>query len=115
MKNFKILKEKAEEKVKLNKLRIQGFFVALLSFMTTYSTYAYAEINGESIKTNLISNILLPISFVVVGFILIKELAKKSVAGILVVLIVGGFVIITIAQPDLIKSFGNFVKTILGL
>ncbi|MBI6112048.1 TcpD, partial [Clostridium perfringens] len=31
------------------------------------------------------------------------------------VLIVGGFVIIMIAQPDLMKSFGNFVKTILGL
>ncbi|MCH1964553.1 hypothetical protein MCG45_17140 [Clostridium perfringens] len=58
--------------------------------MTTYSTYAYADINGESIKSNLINNILLPISFVVVGFLLIKELAKKSVAGILVVLIVGG-------------------------
>ncbi|PWX54167.1 conjugal transfer membrane protein TcpD, partial [Clostridium perfringens] len=81
MKNFKNLKEKAAEKVKLNKLRIQGFFVALLSFMTTYSTYAYADINGESIKSNLINNILLPISFVVVGFLLIKELAKKSVAG----------------------------------
>ena len=91
MKNFKNLKEKVAEKVKLNKLRIQGFFVALLSFMTTYSTYAYADINGESIKSNLINNILLPISFV------------------------GGFVIIMIAQPDLMKSFGNFVKTILGL
>ncbi|MGU9451737.1 conjugal transfer membrane protein TcpD, partial [Clostridium perfringens] len=56
MKNFKNLKEKAAEKVKLNKLRIQGFFVALLSFMTTYSTYAYADINGESIKSNLINN-----------------------------------------------------------
>lgn len=44
--------------------------------MTTYSTYAYADINGESIKSNLINNILLPISFVVVGF-LIKELAKR--------------------------------------
>ncbi|HAT4274373.1 TPA: TcpD, partial [Clostridium perfringens] len=31
MKNFKNLKEKVAEKVKLNKLRIQGFFVALLS------------------------------------------------------------------------------------
>ncbi|HHD2786182.1 TPA: TcpD, partial [Clostridium perfringens] len=28
MKNFKNLKEKAAEKVKLHKLRIQGFFVA---------------------------------------------------------------------------------------
>ncbi len=46
--------------------------------MTTYSTYAYADINGESIKSNLINNILLPISFVVVGFLLIKELAKKE-------------------------------------
>ncbi|MBO3333123.1 TcpD, partial [Clostridium perfringens] len=73
MKNFKNLKEKVAEKVKLHKLRIQGFFVALLSFMTTYSTYAYADINGESIKSNLINNILLPISFVVVGFLLIKE------------------------------------------
>ena len=29
MKNFKNLKEKVAEKVKLNKLRIQGFFVFL--------------------------------------------------------------------------------------
>ncbi|AQW28427.1 TcpD (plasmid) [Clostridium perfringens] len=115
MKNFKNLKEKAAEKVKLNKLRIQGFFVALLSFMTTYSTYAYADINGESIKSNLITIIHYTISFVIVPFLLTKDPAKTSVAGILVVLIVGGFVIIMIAQPDLMKSFGNFVKTILGL
>lgn len=114
MKNFKNLKEKVAEKVKLNKLRIQGFFVALLSFMTTYSTYAYADINGESIKSNLINNILLPISFVVVGFLLIKELVKKSIAGIVVVLIVGGLVIVVIAQPDLIKIFGEWVRTIGG-
>ena len=110
MKNFKNLKEKAAEKV-----RIQGFFVALIAFMTTYNTYAYASIDGGNIKNNVINNILLPISFVVVGFLLIKELVKKSIAGIVVVLIVGGFVIIMIAQPDLMKSFGNFVKTILGL
>ncbi|EDT25759.1 TPA: conjugal transfer membrane protein TcpD [Clostridium perfringens] len=115
MKNFKNLKEKAAEKVKLHKLRIQGFFVALIAFMTTYNTYAYASIDGGNIKNNVINNILLPISFVVVGFLLIKELVKKSIAGIVVVLIVGGFVIIMIAQPDLMKSFGNFVKTILGL
>ena len=115
MKNFKNLKEKAAEKVKLHKLRIQEFFVALIAFMTTYNTYAYASIDGGNIKNNVINNILLPISFVVVGFLLIKELVKKSIAGIVVVLIVGGFVIIMIAQPDLMKSFGNFVKTILGL
>lgn len=111
MKYFNTLKEK----VKLHKLQIQGFFVALLAFMTTYNTYAYASIDGGNIKTNVINNILLPISFVVVGYLLIKELVKKSIAGIVVVLIVGGLVIVIIAQPDLIKSFGNFVKTILGL
>lgn len=111
MKYFNALKEK----VKLHKLQIQGFFVALLAFMTTYNTYAYASIDGGNIKTNVINNILLPISFVVVGYLLIKELVKKSIAGIVVVLIVGGLVIVIIAQPDLIKSFGNFVKTILGL
>ncbi|WP_416188315.1 conjugal transfer membrane protein TcpD [Clostridium perfringens] len=114
MKNFKNLKEKLAEKVKLHKLRIQGFFVALLSFMTTYNTYAYASIDGGNIKNNVINNILLPISFVVVGFLLIKELVKKSIAGIVVVLIVGGLVIVVIAQPDLIKIFGEWVRTIFG-
>ncbi|AMN30612.1 conjugal transfer membrane protein TcpD (plasmid) [Clostridium perfringens] len=115
MKNFKNLKEKAAERIKLHKFRIQGFFVALLAFMTTYNTYAYASIDGGAIKTNVINNILLPISFVVVGFLLIKELVKKSVAGIAVVLIVGGLVIVIIAKPELMKSFGDFVQSILGL
>ncbi|WP_416188248.1 conjugal transfer membrane protein TcpD [Clostridium perfringens] len=114
MKNFKNLKEKVAEKVKLHKLRIQGFFIALFSFMTMYSTYAYASIDGSAIKTNVINNILLPISFIVVGFLLIKELVKKSIAGIVVVLIVGGLVIVVIAQPDLIKIFGEWVRTIGG-
>ncbi|EHK2357526.1 TcpD [Clostridium perfringens] len=114
MKNFKNLKEKVADKFKLHRLRIQGVFVALVAFMTTYNTYVYASIDGGTIKTNVINNILLPISFVVVGFLLIKELAKKSVAGILVVLIVGGLVIVVIAQPDLIKIFGEWVRTIGG-
>ena len=82
--------------------------------MTTYNTYAYASIDGGNIKNNVINNILLPISFVVVGFLLIKELVKKSIAGIVVVLVVGGLVIVVIAQPDIIKIFGEWVRTILG-
>lgn len=111
---MKRLKENIVNKVVQYKARLEVFFVTLLAMFGT-STYAYADISGEAIKNNVINNYLVPFCIVIICFLLLKEVLKKNVAGIVIWLTVGGFVLLIVSSPDLIKIFGNAIKMILGI
>lgn len=111
---MKRLKENIVNKAVQYKARLEVFFVTLLALLGT-STYAYANINGEEMKNNIINGYLVPFCVVVICFLLIKEVVKKNVAGIVIWLTVGGFVLLIVSSPDLIKIFGNAIKKILGI
>lgn len=114
MKRLKDLKENIVNKAVQYKARLEVFFVTLLALFGT-STYAYADISGEAIKNNVINNYLVPFCVVIICFLLIKEVLKKNVAGIVIWLTVGGFVLLIVSSPDLIKIFGNAIRTIFGI
>lgn len=114
MKKLKYVKENIVNKAVQYKARLEVFIVTLLALFGT-STYAYADISGESIKNNVINNYLVPFCVVIICFLLIKEVLKKNVAGIVIWLTVGGFVLLIVSSPDLIKIFGNAIKTIFGI
>lgn len=111
---MKRLKENIVNKAVQYKARLEVFFVTLLALFGT-STYAYADISGESIKNNVINNYLVPFCVVIICFLLIKEVLKKNVAGVVIWLTVGGFVLLIVSTPDTIKTFGNAIKMILGI
>lgn len=111
---MKRLKENIVNKAVQYKARLEVFFVTLLALFGT-STYAYADISGEAIKNNVINNYLVPFCVVIICFLLIKEVLKKNVAGIVIWLTVGGFVLLIVSSPDIIKIFGNAIKTIFGI
>lgn len=114
MKRLKDVKENIVNKAVQYKARLEVFFVTLLALFGT-STYAYADISGEAIKNNVINNYLVPFCVVIICFLLIKEVIKKNVAGIVIWLTVGGFVLLIVSSPDTIKIFGNAIKTIFGI
>ncbi len=114
MKRLKDVKENIVNKAVQYKARLEVFFVTLLALFGT-STYAYADISGEAIKNNVINNYLVPFCVVIICFLLIKEVLKKNVAGIVIWLAVGGFVLLIVSSPDLIKIFGNAIRTIFGI
>lgn len=106
MKRLKDVKENIVNKAVQYKARLEVFFVTLLALFGT-STYAYADISGESIKNNVINNYLVPFCVVIICFLLIKEVLKKNVAGIVIQLTVGRFVLLIVSSPNIIKSFEN--------
>lgn len=114
MKKLKDVKENIVNKAVQYKAKLEVFFVTLLALFGT-STYAYADISGETMKNNVINNYLVPFCVVVICFLLIKEVIKKNVAGIVIWLTVGGFVLLVVSSPDIIKIFGNAIKAIFGI
>ncbi|HAT4340685.1 conjugal transfer membrane protein TcpD [Clostridium perfringens] len=114
MKRLKDVKENIVNKAVQYKTRLEVFFVTLLALFGT-STYAYADISGETMKNNVINNYLVPFCVVVICFILLKEVLKKNVAGIVIWLTVGGFVLLVVSSPDIIKIFGEAIKKLFGI
>lgn len=114
MKRLKDVKENIVNKAVQYKARLEVFFVTLLALFGT-STYAYANMDGENIKNNIINGYLVPFCVVIICFLLIKEVLKKNVAGIVIWLTVGGFVLLVVSNPDIIKIFGNLIKKLLGI
>ncbi|MDU7067192.1 MAG: conjugal transfer membrane protein TcpD [Clostridium perfringens] len=114
MKRLKDVKENIVNKAVQYKARLEVFLLTLLALFGT-STYAYADISGEAIKNNVINNYLVPFCVIIICFLLIKEVVKKNVAGIVIWLTVGGFVLLIVSSPDIIKIFGNAIKTIFGI
>lgn len=114
MERLRNVKENIANKLVKYKAKLEIFLVTLLALFST-STYAYADINGETMKNNVINNFLIPICVVVICIWLIKELIKKSMAGVAVVLLIGGFILVILYSPDLIKVFGDTIKSIFGL
>ncbi|MBO3304674.1 TcpD [Clostridium perfringens] len=114
MKRLKNLKENIVNKAVQYKMRLEVFFITLLALFGT-STYAYADISGETMKNNVINNYLVPFCVVVICFILLKEVLKKNVAGIVIWLTVGGFVLLVVSTPDIIKTFGEAIKKLFGI
>ncbi|XZM35115.1 conjugal transfer membrane protein TcpD (plasmid) [Clostridium perfringens] len=114
MKRLKDVKENIVNKAVQYKARLEVFFVTLLALFGT-STHAYANMDGENIKNNIINGYLVPFCVVIICFLLIKEVIKKNVAGIVIWLTVGGFVLLIVSSPDTIKIFGNAIKMILGI
>lgn len=114
MKRLKDVKENIVNKAVQYKARLEVFFVTLLALFGT-STYAYANISGENMKNNIINGYLVPFCVVIICFLLLKEVLKKNVAGVVIWLTVGGFVLLVVSNPDIIKIFGNLIKGILGI
>ncbi len=114
MKRLKDVKENIVNKAVQYNARLEVFLVTLLALFGT-STYAYADISGEAIKNNVINNYLVPFCVIIICFLLIKEVLKKNVAGIVIWLTVGGFVLLIVSSPDMIEIFGNAIKTIFGI
>ena len=65
------------------------------------STYAYANISRENMKNNIINGYLVPFCVVIICFLLLKEVLKKNVAGVVIWLTVGGFVLLVVSNPIL--------------
>ncbi|WP_283705051.1 conjugal transfer membrane protein TcpD [Clostridium perfringens] len=114
MKRLKDVKENIVNKAVQYKTRLEVFLVTLLALCGT-STYAYADISGETMKNNVINNYLVPFCIVVICVILLKEVLKKNVAGIVIWLTVGGFVLLVVSSPDIIKIFGEAIKNLFGI
>lgn len=114
MKNLKNLKEKVSNFIRENKKKLE--IVALAISMTFATTIpAAADINGNTIKNNLLTNFLGPIFIVILVFILIKEFMARNTAKIVITVLIGGFIAIFIYFPDGIKIFMNTIKSILGI
>lgn len=114
MNQFKNIKEKVVNNVVKHKNRLEVFIITLLGLFST-SVYAYANISGENIKNNVLDNFVIPFTIIAVGILLLKEFIKKSVAGIVTVLVIGGLVLVVLSNPNIVTTIGNTIKAILGL
>lgn len=114
MTKFKELKEKLKNKIMVNKKKVEAFALTFL-LVSAPTISAHADINGNTIKNNMLNNFIGPILFVLVGIALLKEITKKNTAGIIMSIIVGGLVWIFIYQPNALTVVGNTIKGILGL
>lgn len=108
------LKEKVSKFIGENKKKLE---IAALTVSMTFATTipAAADINGNTIKNNLLTNFLGPIFIVVLVFLLIKEFIAKNTAKIVITVLIGGFIAIFIYYPDGIKIFMNTIRSILGI
>lgn len=114
MENLKNVKEKVVNKVIQYKARFEVFLITLLALFGT-STCAYASINGENIKNNVINNFLIPFCLIIICALFIKELMKKNIAGLVILGLIGGAVLVILYKPDIIKLLGDTVMSILGI
>lgn len=111
---MKILKEKFINFIRKNKMKVEVIFLALaMTFATAIP--AAADINGNTIKNNLLTNFLGPIFIVILVFILIKEFLARNTAKIVITVLIAAFIAIFIYFPDGIKIFMNTIKSILGI
>lgn len=111
---FKELKEKLKNNIMVNKKKVEAFVLTFL-LVSAPTISAYADINGNTIKNNMLNNFIGPILFVLVGIALLKEITKKNIAGIIVSILVGGLVWIFVYQPNALTVVGNTIRGILGL
>lgn len=108
------LKEKVSKFIGENKKKLE---IAALTVSMTFATTmpAVADINGNTIKNNLLTNFLGPIFIVVLVFLLIKEFIAKNTAKIVITVLIGGFIAIFIYFPDAIRAVMNTMRAILGI
>ena len=114
MEKLKKLKEKVSKFIGENKKKLE---IAALTVSMTFATKipAAADINGNTIKNNLLNNFIGPIFIVVLAFLLIKEFMSKNTAKLIITVIVGGFIAIFIYFPDAIRAVMNTMRSILGI
>lgn len=98
-----------------NKIKKIEVMLLTMALCLAQVTPAFAEINGNTIKNNLINNYILPIYLVVFVFILLKEFIKKNIASAVITLIIGGLIGIFMYNPDAIKTIIDTVSNVLGM
>ena len=114
MKKLQSIKEKIVNYTIKYKNRLEVFIITLLGLFST-SISAYANINVDSIKTNVLDNFVIPFTLIAIGILLLKEFIRKSVAGIVTVLVIGGLVLVVLNNPNIVTTIGNTIASILGL
>lgn len=114
MEKLKKLKEKVSKFIVENKKKLE---IAALTVSMTFATTipAVADINGNTIKNNILNNFIGPIFIVLLAFLLIREFMSRNTAKLVITVIIGGFIAIFIYFPDAIRAVMNTMRAILGI
>ena len=108
------LKERAKKFIKEKKVLVESCLIAL-GLLIAQATPVLADINGETIKNNLMNNFFQPIYIVIMGYLLLKEFAKKSLGAIIITILIGGIIGIFIFAPEAINMIISTLKGIVGM
>ena len=108
------LKKRAKKFIKEKKVLVESCLLAL-GLLIAQATPVLADINGETIKNNLVNNFFQPIYIVIMGFLLLKEFAKKSLGAIIITILIGGIIGIFIFAPEAINTIINTLKGLVGM
>lgn len=114
MRNLRKIKERTIKVIERNKKKVEVFILTILMTFVTVIPAA-ADINGNTIKNNILNNFIGPIFVVILAFLLIREFTARNIAKLIITIIVGGFIAIFIYFPDGIKPVMSTIRSILGI
>lgn len=114
MKKVENLKGRAKKFIKEKKGLVESCLLAL-GLWIAQATPVLADINGETIKNNLVTNFFQPIYIVIMGYLLLKEFARKSLGAIIITILIGGTIGIFIFAPEAINTIINTLKGVVGM
>lgn len=101
------------KKLKNNIESIKTFLLTLtLMISSSISVYAF---DGNTIKNNVINNFVGPLLILLIVIRGFKEYAKNNTSGVILAIFVGAFVYIFAVNPDIINTFSDVIKNLIGV
>lgn len=97
-----------------NNIEMIKTFVLTLMVMVSASVPVYA-FDGNTIKNNVINNFVGPLLLLLIVIRGAKEYSRNNTAGVVLAIFVGAFVYIFAVNPDIINTFSNAIKGLMGV
>lgn len=114
MNKIKGFTKMAKRVIKEKKVLVETFILTA-ALLLTQVTPAFADISGNTIKNNLVNNYFQPIYIVIMVFLLMKELFKRSIGSLIIIALIGGIIGIFVFSPETITVIINTVKGVVGM